>query len=56
MADEPRKPTAMDGPVVARLVKETGITEGEARELVTLLGTSNWPSLLREARLIVRKR
>ena len=38
-------------PVVQRLVRETGITEQQARELVVFLGT-NWSSLVREARLI----
>lgn len=55
MADQPRTPQAMDGQVVARLVKETGITELEARELVALLGNYNWASLVREARLLMRK-
>lgn len=36
---------------VARLVSETGVTEMQARELISLLGL-NWPSLVREARLI----
>jgi hypothetical protein len=44
----------MDGPVVLRLVKETGITLEQARELVSLLGHVNWTSLLREARLLIR--
>lgn len=55
MADDPDKPKSMDGPVVRRLVKETGITEEQARELVVLLGV-NWSSLMREARLLNRKR
>lgn len=56
MADEPDKPQAMDGPVIQRLVKETGITHEQARELVGLLGSLNWPSLVREARLLPRTR
>ena len=55
MADEPDKSRAMDGPVIRRLVKETGITEAQARELVGLLGF-NWSSLMREACLLIRKR
>ena len=42
---------AETAPVVQRLVRETGITEPQARELVIFLG-ANWSSLVREARLI----
>ena len=38
MAKESGKPEDMSGPVVLRLVGETGITEPEAREIVALLG------------------
>lgn len=38
---------------VNRLVQQTGITEAQAWELVTLLG-ANWSSLVREAALLVR--
>ena len=55
MADDPDKPKSMHGPVVSRLVKETGVTEEQARELIALLGM-NWSSLLREARQLNRKR
>jgi hypothetical protein len=55
LADEPDKPHSEHGAVVQRLAKETGITEEEARELVSLLGFS-WASLLREAHLLNRKR
>ena len=55
MADEPDKPKRSSGPVIQRLVKETGITEGQARELVSLLGV-NWSSLVREAKLLKGKR
>ncbi|MER9776802.1 hypothetical protein [Mesorhizobium sp. M0220] len=41
--------------VVRRLVKETGITEEQARELIFFLGL-NWASLVREARFLTRKR
>lgn len=55
MADDPHKPETPGGPLVRRLVKETGITEEQARALVALLGV-NWSSLVREARLLQRKR
>ncbi len=60
MADEPNKLQSVDGPlddpVIMRLIKETGITQEQAREIVSLLGTVNWSSLMREARLIKPKR
>ena len=55
MADEPDKPKATDGPVIQRLVRDTGISEEQARDLVALLGSLNWSSLVREARLLTRK-
>jgi hypothetical protein len=56
MADEQdRTPSAPDNPVVRRLVREANITEEQARELIALLG-NDWPSLMREARFLVRKR
>ncbi|UVK37792.1 hypothetical protein LHFGNBLO_004882 [Mesorhizobium sp. AR10] len=55
MTDEQGKPQAMDG-LVHRLVKESGITEEQARELIALLGAHNWPSLMREARILAGKR
>jgi hypothetical protein len=54
MADDSDKPQAM-AQVVQRLVRETNITVEQARELVSLLG-HNWPSLMREARLLIQKR
>lgn len=36
---------------IDRLVKEIGITERQARELISLLGL-NWSSLVREAKLL----
>ena len=55
MADEPDKPNPMNGQVIQRLVHETGVTHEQARELVALLGP-NWSSLVREAKLLNRKR
>jgi hypothetical protein len=37
--------------LVTRLTRETGITEPQARDLISLLGVS-WPSLVREANII----
>jgi len=55
MSDVPEKP---DGAgrvwLVQRLVKETGITEVEASDLVALLG-ANWSSLVREAHLLKKR-
>lgn len=54
--DRDRTPSgAPDDSVVQRLVKEANITEEQARELIALLG-SDWPSLMREARFLTRKR
>ena len=50
MADEPNRPQSAEDVAARRLVKETGITEGQARELIVLLGL-NWSSLLLEARI-----
>jgi hypothetical protein len=55
MVDEQgRPPAATDGFVVRRLVKESGITEKQARELITFLGY-DWASLMREARILAGK-
>ncbi len=54
MADEIDKPRLVDGPLIQRLIKETGISEAQARELVSLLGL-NWASLMREARFLRQK-
>lgn len=51
MTDDPKGPVA----AIARLAKETGITEAQARELVAFLGPYNWPSLLREAHILTKK-
>ncbi|MFD2058014.1 hypothetical protein ACFSQT_34520 [Mesorhizobium calcicola] len=56
MTDEQGKaPSKPDDSVVRRLVNETGITEDQARELIAFLGR-NWPSLMREARILAGKR
>jgi hypothetical protein len=54
MADDPRKPQESEG-IIQLLVKETGITPEQARDLVSVFG-HNWPSLVREARLLAGKR
>ena len=53
MVDERGRPPATDG-LVRRLVRESGITEEQARELIALLGY-DWPSLMREARFLTGK-
>ena len=50
MVDEIERLAAMRQ-VVERLIRETGITDLQATELVGFLG-ANWSSLVREARLI----
>lgn len=45
---------ASDRRLVPRLLAETGITEAQALELISLLG-ANWPSLLREAKAMKDK-
>ena len=42
---------ALKNEVITRLIADTGISEMQARELVMLIGM-NWPSLIREARLL----
>lgn len=49
MTERDNNPTPQD--VVKRLVRETGISEAQARELVHLIGL-DWSSLVREAKLI----
>jgi hypothetical protein len=53
----PEQPNSQDSlmSLAQRLAKETGITESEAADLVSVLGT-NWSSLVREARVIRRRR
>jgi hypothetical protein len=55
MADDSDKRQARGLVVIQRLVRETNITAEQARELVSFLG-HDWASLVREARLLVRKR
>ena len=55
MADEPIGAQSAKNIAVQRLVRETNITEEQARELVALIGVV-WPSLLREARLLAKKK
>lgn len=52
MALEARE--SKDVSVVQRLVREIGITEAQALELVSLIGL-NWASLVREAKELTRK-
>jgi hypothetical protein len=53
MVEEAGKPPdPARGMAVRRLVKETGITEAQAAELVSFLGPHSWASLLREARIL----
>ncbi|MER8703914.1 hypothetical protein [Mesorhizobium sp. M0207] len=51
-AGEVANPPPMHDLVILRLVKETGITVEQARDLINLLGNLNWDSLLREARFL----
>ncbi|MER9580931.1 hypothetical protein [Mesorhizobium sp. M0276] len=52
MTNKPGKSTS--DAVIQRLVHETGITEEQARDLVSILGITLWSSLVREARLLNR--
>jgi hypothetical protein len=49
---EKQNPSVFEG-LVKRLMAETGISEGQARELVLMLG-AEWSSLIREARMLRR--
>jgi len=55
MADEANKSQGVENATIQRLIKETGITEEQARELISFIGIE-WPSLFREARLLTKKR
>ena len=54
MVDESER-LALTSHLVQRLIAETGITQIQAVELVAFLG-ANWPSLVREARLLNPRR
>jgi hypothetical protein len=57
MANEPDKaPNESDDFIVRRLANEASITEEQARELIGFLGAHSWASLLREARILGKKR
>lgn len=43
-----------DRRTIMKLVRETGVTEAQAAELVMLLGT-DWNSLVREAKVLLKK-
>jgi hypothetical protein len=47
---EKQNPSVFEG-LVKRLMAETGISETQARELVSMLG-AEWASLVREARML----
>jgi hypothetical protein len=49
MTSDHGQPTLDD--IVERLVKQTGITEAQALELIYLVGL-NWPSLVRKAKAL----
>ena len=55
MADGPNKPESTNSYLARRLTEATGITDVQARELIDLLGYE-WPSLLREARILMRQK
>ena len=56
MVDELGKPPETASGIAARrLAADTGITLAQATELVSFLGPYNWSSLLREARIILKK-
>ncbi|TIS62161.1 MAG: hypothetical protein E5X11_10220, partial [Mesorhizobium sp.] len=53
MVDDGQHPT--EDSLLQRLVREIGITELQARELIAMLGPS-WNSLVREAKMLKRNR
>ncbi|GAA4133133.1 hypothetical protein GCM10023067_53980 [Aminobacter aganoensis] len=55
MPDQPREQQKIADLTIRRLMKETGITEDQARKLVADLG-HEWPTLVREARFLAKKR
>ncbi|WP_167524477.1 MULTISPECIES: hypothetical protein [unclassified Mesorhizobium] len=54
MVDDQGRPQAATDGLVGRLVRESGITEAQALDLITLLGR-DWASLIREARFLTAK-
>lgn len=55
MTNKPKKPQDPRNAFVLRLAKEAGITEAQARQLISLIGYE-WPSLMREAMLLAKKK
>lgn len=56
MAKDSEQPDRLGHAVlIRRLVEETGITRDEAQDLLMLLGT-DWSSLIREAKILKKKR
>jgi len=51
--DQGKAPGKPDDCLVRRLVNEVDITEVQARELILFLGY-DWPSLIREARILAK--
>ena len=54
MIDTPGKPENVRNYMVQRLMEATGISVQEALLLIALIGYE-WPSLLREAHILVQK-
>jgi hypothetical protein len=55
MPKDTEKPNAGEVVLARRLAEETSITEAEAADLVTVLGT-DWSSLVREGGIIRRRK
>ncbi|WP_292422078.1 hypothetical protein [Mesorhizobium sp.] len=55
MIDTPGKPENIRNYLVQRLMEETGISVEEAQQLIALIGYE-WPSLLREAHILAKKK
>jgi hypothetical protein len=49
-----KKNNSTEAGLVERLVREIGVTESQARQLIALLGT-DWGSLAREAKILLRR-
>lgn len=52
MADEPDEPERAENVLIQRLMRETNVSEAQA---IAFIGYA-WPSLLREAKLLQKKR